>query len=279
MKKLCGVLICFFLLTFISSARIIEVADAGITDKLRAVIAAKNAGAPAPGGDYDDITLWIGWENCGGTPCQTDYTLGADDYSAGDSVATRNSATEVNSAAAMVGSFGADATTGNDYYSLDVSDGDIISGTSGVIAMWFKSYRATWADYDQLFTISGNSGEYLRIEFYSGDTLRVNWYDTGQLLWTDVTPPFNITVSNNFFVQLTYNATTNLIKLEVADADDVALTEWVNTTATAFAPITPVTVNIGCFIAGSDMYIDNFMVSNDPTRDFFTLRNETTSPK
>ena len=36
--------ICFLLFTFISSARIIEVADAGITDKLKAVIAAKNAG-------------------------------------------------------------------------------------------------------------------------------------------------------------------------------------------------------------------------------------------
>jgi len=54
MKKLCGVLICFFLLTFISSARIIEVADAGITDKLKAVIAAKNA--PAAGSSCDDCS-------------------------------------------------------------------------------------------------------------------------------------------------------------------------------------------------------------------------------
>ena len=47
MKKLSGVFICLLLFTFISSARIIEVADAGITDKLRAVIAAKNVAAPA----------------------------------------------------------------------------------------------------------------------------------------------------------------------------------------------------------------------------------------
>ena len=50
MKKLSGVFICLLLFTFISSARIIEVADAGITDKLRAVIAAKNAGGAPPGG-------------------------------------------------------------------------------------------------------------------------------------------------------------------------------------------------------------------------------------
>ena len=44
MKKLSGVFICLLLFTVLSSARIIEVADAGITDKLKAVIAAKNAG-------------------------------------------------------------------------------------------------------------------------------------------------------------------------------------------------------------------------------------------
>ena len=44
MKKLSGVLVCLLLFTFISSARIIEVADAGITDKLKAVIAARNTG-------------------------------------------------------------------------------------------------------------------------------------------------------------------------------------------------------------------------------------------
>ena len=49
MKKLSGVLVCLLLFTFISSARIIEVADAGITDKLRAVIAAKGAAVAACG--------------------------------------------------------------------------------------------------------------------------------------------------------------------------------------------------------------------------------------
>ena len=52
MKKLTGVLVCLLLFTFISSARIIEVADAGITDKLRAVIAAKNAGSEQGGGSW-----------------------------------------------------------------------------------------------------------------------------------------------------------------------------------------------------------------------------------
>ena len=57
MKKLSGVFICLLLFTFISSARIIEVADAGITDKLKAVIAAKNApaGGGAPSGNLPTI--------------------------------------------------------------------------------------------------------------------------------------------------------------------------------------------------------------------------------
>ena len=55
MKKLSGVFICLLLFTFISSARIIEVADAGITDKLKAVIAAKNVAAPGgPSADFSD---------------------------------------------------------------------------------------------------------------------------------------------------------------------------------------------------------------------------------
>ena len=53
MKKLITILAIVLLAT--SSARIIEVADAGITDKLKAVIAAKNAGAPAGGVTPPDL--------------------------------------------------------------------------------------------------------------------------------------------------------------------------------------------------------------------------------
>ena len=72
MKKLSGVFICLLLFTVLSSARIIEVADAGITDKLKAVIAAKNA--PAGGGT--PYTKYIG-DNTSGSPSM-DYA-GAED--------------------------------------------------------------------------------------------------------------------------------------------------------------------------------------------------------
>ena len=62
MKKLSGVFICLLLFTVLSSARIIEVADAGITDKLKAVIAAKNAG----GGGCSYADTLIGGDNSSG---------------------------------------------------------------------------------------------------------------------------------------------------------------------------------------------------------------------
>jgi len=88
MKKLTGVFICLLLFTFISSARIIEVADAGITDKLKAVIAAKNAGGAPPSGctpdsgdnynqDFETGSEPTNWSNTnspdyGATPPATD---------------------------------------------------------------------------------------------------------------------------------------------------------------------------------------------------------------
>ena len=77
MKKLSGVFICLLLFTFISSARIIEVADAGITDKLRAVIAAKNAGG-APPPSYYTTETFEGSTDCGGEEadfCDSAWTV------------------------------------------------------------------------------------------------------------------------------------------------------------------------------------------------------------
>ena len=75
MKKLSGVFICLLLFTFISSARIIEVADAGITDKLRAVIAAKNAGGAPAATDYtahaNAMGAWFMNSNSGDDTDQT----------------------------------------------------------------------------------------------------------------------------------------------------------------------------------------------------------------
>ena len=72
MKKLITILAIVLLAT--SSARIIEVADAGITDKLKAVIAAKNAGGAAPSyvevgyttSELSVIPIGNGYIRCGG---------------------------------------------------------------------------------------------------------------------------------------------------------------------------------------------------------------------
>ena len=87
MKKLSGAFICLLLFTVLSSARIIEVADAGITDKLKAVIAAKNAAAP--GGSCPAGTYEFGYNG--------DYDTGKEDYTCYKSGAANEQGTSVGS--------------------------------------------------------------------------------------------------------------------------------------------------------------------------------------
>ena len=228
-----------------------------------------------PSGDtYEDIIAFFTFENCGGSPCQTNYTLSADDYPSSGTL-TRNSEAEINSAAAAVGSYGVDATTGNDYYGTTI----VPDSTAGVIAGWFYSYRASFTNYDQVFYLSDGGTSFAVLAFYSDDTVRFMWDDGTANSWTDTTPPFNITANAWYFFQITYDADTDYMKIEIAAAADESMTIWIESSATAFAPVTWTSMGIGATVAGADMYIDNFMVSDDTTRDFFPLRNETTSPR
>jgi len=139
MKKLSGVFICLLLFTFISSARIIEVADAGITDKLKAVIAAKNAGgAPAaPGADCSGVASFI-WE------IDDESVDGAGECveSGGDSSATKTGSPSISTSIANFPNV-------SDYYSFDISSNDLVSDNSGTI--YIKVRITAWGNYAQLF--------------------------------------------------------------------------------------------------------------------------------
>ena len=74
MKKLSGAFICLLLFTVLSSARIIEVADAGITDKLKAVIAARNVPAPGGGCNMGNEINGLSGTGLEQIPYVTDYT-------------------------------------------------------------------------------------------------------------------------------------------------------------------------------------------------------------
>ena len=119
MKKLSGVLVCLLLFTFISSARIIEVADAGITDKLRAVIAAKNAGGggAAASGTYDPtgdggVMYGDGWWCSFGGQCTTDCWSLLDDGVRSPTAPTGGDDTVLNGGTIDANSYVTDSVTG-----------------------------------------------------------------------------------------------------------------------------------------------------------------------
>ena len=130
MKKLCGVLICFFLLTFISSARIIEVADAGITDKLKAVIAAKNAAGGADvtaptvdtvviGTDGTTVTLTMSENTTVANQDEDEFNLDCDGASGADVAMTYSSGTGTTS---LVFTTGATVIQSGETCNLDYSN-------------------------------------------------------------------------------------------------------------------------------------------------------------
>ena len=198
MKKLSGVFICLLLFTVLSSARIIEVADAGITDKLRAVIAAKNApaGESYPGFDYD---VYEDFEDAlAGSWSETDVSTVLDPN---------------NSDAEYVGTYGMkydSATTAEAYanYTLGAGSANLSVGfwfKSGTYAGWAgdswilviyndtngsalvvregnsagdDSRRLSWGTDADVITIADATWYYLTCEYVQNGTSQCNLYNT-----------------------------------------------------------------------------------------------------
>ncbi len=194
-------------------------------------------------------------------------TLGDDDYSAGDTTGTLNSSAELNTTAAHVGTNGLYVPSGNDYYSFDISNEDIFDATSGSIGFWWYYYTATWADYATLFHVDGATDFYLAT--YGGSELKVYW-DT--VSWT--TAEASLAVANWYFIEVAYDADTDLMQVRVNGSDVL------DSTAKAFSALSsPATLRWGSYNGGYQFYLDNAMISDDATRDLYALRNNTSSPR
>jgi len=130
MKKLSGVLVCLLLFTFISSARIIEVADAGITDKFKAVIAAKNAAGGADvtaptvdtvviGTDGTTVTLTMSENTTVANQDEDEFNLDCDGASGANVAMTYSSGTGTTS---LVFTTGATVIQSTETCNLDYSN-------------------------------------------------------------------------------------------------------------------------------------------------------------
>lgn len=248
-KKVLSFLSAFILVLFIvtTASAIIIVYSGGVTD------------------DYTDIVFW--WR-CEGT------TLGADDYSDGDTTAESHGAVAINTDAVKIGTYGVDVPGDNDYYTFVVSNGDILPvGGAGRLSCWF--YYNTWVDSSYLFyyTSSAATTDRLRIEMVSSNEILMRWVYDGTAT-TFSTTDANLSSGTWYYLEFEWDPSNNYMAIYV-DGDLKAS----NTTAITALP------NSGYWRIGnynstaSDYYLDNITVSDDKDRNLYALRNLTSSPR
>jgi len=219
---------------------------------------------PADGDDYSDITFW--WR------CEGE-TLGADDYySGGDNTATGFSDAAINTDAVMVGTNGCDFPTSYDRYEFDISSEDLASGSAGRIGFYVKFVTSTSSESGTI-KIEEDSSNYVYVTIHNSNLLNCNWRDGG----TSHNYVSSGTVSDNTatFIELEYDAAANSRILYINGTPETENT----TTIATISPILLIVGNDPDGMSDDGIYIDNIMISNDPDRDLYALRNLTASPR
>ena len=221
--------------------------------------------------DYSDITFWLGWENC--SPDCTTYTLGADDYTAGeDSASTRSGGALLTAGSALVGSVGSDIPTASDYWTFtDSTDG---AWPTGSFRVGFKLYVTGGTDNAVIIKKRYDAVEnfYIRCEDTGCDDLRVQ-YRNGDVFTYIQTNENIIPNATEVFVEVSYDVTADTMELFV-DGVSKGTDTTPNTVFTSGGNI-QIGETDGVAV---DFWIDNIMISDDYTRDLNALKDLTTSP-
>jgi len=217
------------------------------------------------GDDYSDITFWCGFEGTWSSPT---YTMGDDDYSAGDTTGTANSDAVVNTDAALVGTYGLDSPSGYDKITFDVSSNDIVSGTSGRVGCKIRINTWEAVVYFIMAKDATNNRNFF-VETYGTDELLFAWDGSGVATTTDA----NLSTGTIYFIEISYDTTADEYELFV---DGVSKATG-SLARDAFSPEYFYTGNNSG--TNGDIHVDNYMVSNDKDRDLNALKNLTSSPR
>ena len=220
------------------------------------------AGDPS---EYADILFWWSVEAADFTA-----TSGSSDYSAGDKTATAaGSAEAINTDAVKVETNGLDAPSAGDYYSFTVSADDIVDDSEGRIG--FYLYINTWAENTGLFKFYSDADNEAYLLLSGGDEMYFKWeYSTTVNGLSSTTA--NLTTGVWYYIEVAWKVSTDLKRIYVNNV----LVGTEDTTIDVMGN-TPTALEIGTFYSGEgDIYIDQFMISNDSTRSLYELRDETT---
>ena len=224
-------------------------------------------GRPACAGassGYPDILTWF---NAEGSVDGSTYTFGSSEYPTG-TTGTLESAAAINTDAVLLGTYGLDCPTNLDTLSIPIMGNDRANPAEGCVC--FSIFINAFTDATRLFGISvdgdannriyasledwGDGSRELRV-VYEGNNSERNIYTTTDPLVTGV----------KHEVQIRWKLSTNLLEVFV-NADAALVSDTTGLTALSAAVNL---LDIGNWYGGtSDFYIDNFMLSNDSTRNF-----------
>lgn len=213
---------------------------------------------------YSDITLW--WR-CEG------LTLGAADYSAGDTSVSTFSGADINTDAVKIGTNGCDYPTVDDYHSLTVTGDDIVSDEEGRLGSYVRF--VSMADGGKLGEVYGDANNYLRFATTATDELRFRWVANGVTATDLDTAAANLATNTWYYVEFAWKRSTNYREIFVdgvsAGSSSAALGNFA-TAVTSFRPGSATGTN-------NDHHQDNIAISNLSTRDFNALKDLTESPR
>lgn len=216
--------------------------------------------------DYSDITFWLNFENAQSDPDTGDYTMGASECSVGDTTGTTASLGQMSTAAAIIGSYGYETVSSNDYITFSVSSNDIVSGTAGRIGFWYYWKSGAFVDTHHLLKVYQDADNYmfLRTETTGEGELQFRWRSGGSNEIDVTTSTANLVEETAYFFEISWDTVNDNTYVYI---NGVAVVTDESTNITAISPSSLIITDDDG--TGFNVYVDNLMISDDPTRDFY----------
>lgn len=236
----------------------------------------------APSGEesYADIKIWMNFENCGGSPCTGNYSIGSSECSDAGTTWTVSGSGQVSTTASMgTGTYGAEMdVTATDYYQeYNASVDNMWDRTSGRVGSHVR-FDSTVPDPSNFWYFSIRAGADDRLW---GRTLDVSGTQEWEAWWvynnstqaTCTTSGFGVAADTTYYFEIAYDA-------GIGDGSD-ELIIYVDGVAEATCnteTMTPMDSDAGYIEIGRDSWIDNFRVSTDPDRDLYATASTESDP-
>jgi len=197
-------------------------------------------------------------------------TFGEDDYSAGDNTPTATgSGLEINSTAGIIGTNGVYIpTSGSRYYLFDVASNDIIPAT-GRAGFWYTSTDLSTATIPIYWQLTTADRADLTI---TGNDVVFTWRD-GNVSRTTCSTSTDVIANGEHFIEIAWD--TNYREVFIDGSSVLNCT----TTTTQQSPTSVRFGDNDVTADSAEKYMDNVMISNDKTRNLYSLRNLTASPR